>query len=74
VQDEWWESLAFKGGGLPGVVTGTWHAQAEDGTGRTVVLLLNTDDTEDMPDHRDELFSLALDALIAGTESGRVGD
>jgi beta-lactamase class A len=71
VQDEWWESLAFKGGGLPGVVTGTWHAQAEDGTGRTVVLLLNTDDTEDMPDHRDELFSLALDALIAGTESGR---
>ncbi|RJN32009.1 serine hydrolase [Nesterenkonia natronophila] len=74
VQDEWWESLSFKGGGLPGVVTGTWHAQAEDGTGRTVVLLLNTDDTEDMPEHRDELFSLALDALIADTETERDSD
>lgn len=71
VEDEWWDSLAFKGGGLPGVLTGTWHARADDGAERTVVILLRTDDTEGMPDHRAELFSLALDALIAGTDTQR---
>lgn len=71
VEDAWWDSLAFKGGGLPGVVTGTWHAQSEDGTERTVVLMLSTDDTENIADHRAELFSLAVDALIASTDSER---
>lgn len=74
VDDEWWDSLAFKGGGLPGVVTGTWHAQTDDGTQRTVVLLLSTHDTEGAPDHRAELFSLAVDALIAGTDTERDED
>lgn len=74
VEDQWWEELSFKGGGLPGVVTGSWHAQAEDGTERTVVMLLRTDDTEDIDDHRTELFDLALDALIAGTETEREND
>lgn len=71
VEDPWWDSLAFKGGGLPGVVTGSWHAQVEQGAQRTVVMLLNTDDTDGVPEHREELFSLALDALIAGTETER---
>lgn len=71
VENEWWEMLSFKGGGLPGVVTGTWHAVGEDGHARTVVVLLRTEDTEDISEHRDELFSLALDALIAGTDTER---
>lgn len=71
VDDEWWETVSFKGGGLPGVVTGTWEAVAEDGTHRNVVIMLRTDDTEDIADHREELFSLALDALIAGTDTER---
>lgn len=74
VENEWWDSLSFKGGGLPGVVTGTWHAETDDGADRTVVFMLNTDDTESISDHRDELFSLALDALIAGTETQRDDD
>lgn len=74
VEDPWWETMSFKGGGLPGVVTGSWHAQAEDGTGRTVVILLSTEDTEDIADHRTEVFALALDALIAGTDTVRESD
>ncbi len=74
VEDPWWEALSFKGGGLPGVVTGTWHAQSEEGTERTVVLLLRTEDTDDIAEHRTELFSLALDALIAGTDTEREND
>lgn len=74
VEDPWWDELSFKGGGVPGVVTGSWHAQAEDGTGRTVVILLSTEDTEDIADHRTEVFALALDALIAGTDTVRESD
>lgn len=74
VEDPWWEAVSFKGGGVPGVVTGSWHAQAEDGTGRTVVILLSTEETEDIADHRTEVFALALDALIAGTDTVRESD
>ncbi len=67
VEDPWWESLAFKGGGLPGVLTGSWHAEAEDGTTRTVVLLAQHD--EALGEHRGEFFQLAQDALTIGTDS-----
>ncbi len=71
VEDPWWDWLSFKGGGLPGVATATWHAAAEDGTERTVVLMLSTEDTENIAEHRTELRSLGLDALIVGTDTQR---
>lgn len=71
VEDPWWDWLSFKGGGLPGVATATWHAMDEDGTERTVVLMLRTEDTERIAEHRTELRALGLDALIVGTDSAR---
>ncbi|GAB3842941.1 serine hydrolase [Nesterenkonia populi] len=72
VEEPWWDTLAFKGGGLPGVLTGSWHAVAEDGTTRTVVLLAQHD--EALGEHRGEFFQLAQDALTIGTESEDTGD
>ncbi|GFZ76288.1 hypothetical protein GCM10011359_00090 [Nesterenkonia alkaliphila] len=71
VEDPWWDWLSFKGGGLPGVATATWHAMGPEGAERTVVLLLRTEDTENIAEHRAELRSLGLDALITGTDTQR---
>lgn len=62
-EDLWWDSLAFKGGSLPGVLNGAWHAEGEDGTERTVILLTQHEDAEALSEQADEIFSLAEDAL-----------
>lgn len=62
VEDPWWQTLAFKGGSLPGVITGSWHAVA-DGQDRTVVLLAEHDDAAELQAESDELFGLAQEAL-----------
>lgn len=61
--DLWWGTLAFKGGTLPGVLNGVWRAEDEDGTARTVILLTQHDDVEELGEHAEEIFSLAEDAL-----------
>ena len=63
VEDTWWQSLAFKGGSLPGVLTGSWHAVGDDGEERTVVLLAEHDDAAELRGEADELFALAEGAL-----------
>lgn len=68
VEEPWWESLVFKGGGLPGVVTGAWQAVDAEGATRTVVILAHHEDSE-LGEERAEIFQLAQDALIIGTES-----
>lgn len=62
VEDPWWQSLAFKGGSLPGVLTGSWHAMGDDGE-RTVVLLAEHEDAAELQGEAHELFTLAEDAL-----------
>lgn len=63
VEDRWWQRLAFKGGSLPGVLTGSWHAMGEDGEQRTVVLLAEHDDAAELRSEAEEQFGLAEDAL-----------
>ncbi len=62
-EDLWWETLAFKGGTLPGVLNGVWQAEGEDGTRRTLILLTQHEDPEELGEHAEEIFSLAEDAL-----------
>ena len=62
-EDLWWDTLAFKGGSLPGVLNGAWHAAEEDGPSRTVIILTQHEDVEELDEHSDELFSLAEEAL-----------
>lgn len=62
-EDLWWDTLAFKGGSLPGVLNGAWRAQDEDGTVRTVILLTQHEDAEALSEEAEEIFSLAEDAL-----------
>lgn len=69
IDDPWWQSVSFKGGGLPGVATGSWYATAEDGTQRSVVILLSTEETEDIEEARRQLYIIATEALTAGTDS-----
>lgn len=63
VAEPWWHHLGFKGGSVPGVLTGSWHAVGEDGQERSVVLLLEDDDAEEIREASQEFFSLAADAL-----------
>ncbi|GAA4836890.1 MAG: serine hydrolase [Nesterenkonia sp.] len=63
IEDPWWQRVAFKGGSLPGVLTGSWHAVGEDGEQRTVVLLAEHDDAAELRSEADEQFGLAADAL-----------
>lgn len=62
-EDLWWDTLAFKGGSLPGVLNGAWQAESEDGTVRTVILLTQHEDAEELAEQAEEIFSLAEDAL-----------
>lgn len=60
----WWESLAFKGGSLPGVLTGSWHAVGEDGTERSAVILFHGEETTSLDSEiRPEFFQLGTDAM-----------
>lgn len=66
-EDLWWDTLAFKGGTLPGVLNGVWQAEDEDGTRRTVILLTQHEDAEELGEQAEEIFSLAEDALTLET-------
>lgn len=61
-EDPWWDYLAFKGGNSPGVWAGSWLAVDDEGTERTVVLLVSEDPDEYLQHQMDFMF-LALDAL-----------
>ncbi|GAA1825451.1 serine hydrolase [Nesterenkonia flava] len=63
------ESVAYKGGSAPGVLTGSWRAelaagQGEDGAHRTVVLLASGD-PEELAGIDADLFALGQSALTA---------
>lgn len=63
VEDPWWQDIAFKGGSVPGVLTGSWHAVSQNGQDRTVVLLAEHEDAAELREESRELFALAQDAL-----------
>lgn len=63
VEDPWWQDIGFKGGSVPGVLTGSWHAVGEDGQNRTVVLLAQHEDAAELAEESRELFALAQEAL-----------
>ncbi|MEV7693482.1 serine hydrolase [Microbacterium sp. NPDC089189] len=56
-----WPYIAFKGGSSPGVLTGTWRAEAADGTELTVVLLLSSSDPGALTAAQGDFFHLAED-------------
>lgn len=65
-QDPWWETLAYKGGSIPGVLTGSWHVTDDDGTSRTVIILARSEDAEDLAEHEvQQMVVLAQSALTA---------
>ena len=52
-----------------GVVSGSWHAVADDGTTLTVVVMASGDDAEAVAMGQIELFSLVTDIFtLVGTE------
>lgn len=61
-ENPWWNYLAFKGGNSPGVWAGSWLAIGDDGTERTVVLLI-AEDPEEYLAHQMDFMFIALDAL-----------
>lgn len=62
-----WPYIAFKGGSSPGVLTGTWRAEAADGTALTVVLLLSSTDPRAVSGAQADFFHLAEDLFrLAG--------
>ncbi|MGF3054279.1 serine hydrolase [Microbacterium sp. YY-03] len=64
-----WPQVAFKGGSSMGVVSGSWHAVADDGTTLTVVVMASGDDAEAVAMGQIELFSLVTDIFtLVGTE------
>lgn len=63
VEDPWWDELGFKGGSVPGVLTGSWLAETDDGERRTVVLLASNEDAAELAEASQDLFALAQDAL-----------
>ncbi len=56
-----WPTIAFKGGSSPGVLAGSWRAQAEDGTAVTVVVLSSDPDSPITSETQAELFGLVED-------------
>lgn len=57
-----WSDVAFKGGSSPGVIAGSWHAVAADGTPVTVVVTMADDEPLAASDQT-ELFGLVEDTF-----------
>lgn len=69
VDAEAWPVVAYKGGSSLGVVTGSWHAVAADGTTLTVVVMAADDDAEAVALGQIDLFSLVTDIFtLAASE------
>lgn len=58
-----WTQVAFKGGSSVGVLTGSWHAVAGDGTTLTIVVMASSDNANAVGSAEQEIFSLMTDLL-----------
>lgn len=63
-----WPEVAYKGGSSVGVLTGSWHAVAPDGTTLTIVVMASSSDAEAVAAAQLEIFSLMADVFRLAVE------